>query len=671
MIAILSACKKDDEFSEQSEIIATIPSVTTLEINSITALSACGGGIVTDDGGAEVTSRGICWSLDSLPTINNYFTIDSCGLGEFTSNLTDLEKGSTYYVRAYASNSKGIAYGEQKSFTTIDTDNIPSITTTEITNISITTAVSGGNIITSNGANITARGVCWSINTRPTLNDFFTIDGSGEGIFTSNITGLSEETTYHVRAYATSNIGTVYGEERSFTSLKFPDISTADVTDIKLTSAVCGGNVSCDSMVKIIVKGVCWDKNPNPTIYDTHSENGNNIGDFTSNITDLEEGTTYYVRAYVTTNEGTIYGEERSFRTLEFPSVETIEINDITISSAICKGFVFSDGGYEVTVRGFCWNTTGDPSLSDSHSEETGGTGSFTSQLYNLSENTTYYVKAYATNAAGTKYGKQIEFTSDITACYKEYPFSIDPNKSIVFSPGNLQYQASTNTWRFAKHQYEYVGIDNSNISPEYDGWIDLFGWGTSGWDCGNKYYKPTSYSADGSSDAFLYGPPGEYDLTGDYANSDWGVYNVIENYPAGTWRTPTIAELIYIIESRPNANNLCSQGTVNNVHGLILLPDNWILPSGLSFIGMANNYSSNVYSAYEWTLMEANGAVFLPSASFRLGNNTNPVFDIGHYRSSTLQMRGYSRQLIFDQEKIYTVSFSYCYYGFSVRLVK
>ncbi len=166
----------------------------------------------------------------------------------------------------------------------------------------------------------------------------------------------------------------------------------------------------------------------------------------------------------------------------------------------------------------------------------------------------------------------------------------------IVFSQGNLQYQASTSTLRFATNQYDMIGADNANISDTYTGWIDLFGWGT-----GNCPTKKSTVDEDYST------------------FTDWGV-NAISNggNEANLWRTLTRYEWAYLIQTRTNAADLKGQATVADVHGYVLLPDSWTLPAGLSFAASPNNWTTNVYTAEQWTQMEAAGAVFLPATGYR-----------------------------------------------------
>ena len=225
------------------------PTVTTNEVTDITITSAICGGNVIAAGGAEVTARGVCWSTSQNPTITDSLTIDDGGIGSFTSNITGLNAGTTYYVRAYATNSEGTSYGSRKSFTTTQHYEPPTVTTNDVTGITETTAVCGGNVTADGGAEITARGVCWSTSQNPTISDSHTTDGSGTGSFTSNMTGLTENTVYYIRAYATNSYGTSYGSQKSFTTNG--QINGHDFVDLGLPSelkwATCNVGASTPS----------------------------------------------------------------------------------------------------------------------------------------------------------------------------------------------------------------------------------------------------------------------------------------------------------------------------------------------------------------------------------------------------------------------------------------
>ncbi len=195
------------------------PTLTTKKITEITLTTAKSGGDISNDGGTVITERGVCWSTNPNPTIADKKTINGSGVGSFTSVITGLTINTTYYLRSYATNSKGTAYGNEISFI-IENNKIPIVTTDKITVITHATAKSGGNISSDGGAAIIEQGVCWSTHSKPTIANNKTIDSSGVGAFTSYATHLTANTTYYVRAYATNNVGTGYGNVLSFTTLK-------------------------------------------------------------------------------------------------------------------------------------------------------------------------------------------------------------------------------------------------------------------------------------------------------------------------------------------------------------------------------------------------------------------------------------------------------------------
>ena len=410
VLMLTNSCKKEKD---------EIPVLATTVVTDITQTTAASGANITSDGGAAVTARGVCWSTATTPTIADSKASNGTGTGVFTCALTGLTPGTTYYVRGYATNSAGTAYGAAKSFTALPLLG-PVVVTNAVTVVGQTTATSGGRITYDGGAAITAKGVCWSTSATPTIADSKTTDGTDTAAFVSAITGLTASTTYYVRAYATNSIGTTYGTAVSFTTTAapvVPTVNTTAVTAIAQTTASSGGSISADGGEAVTEKGVCWSTSATPTITDPKTLDGTGTATFTSAITGLTASTTYYVRAYATNNAGTGYGAAVSFTTstesgIGYPVLTTRDIILIGHATAISGGTVTADGGTAVTERGVCWSTSAFPTITDNKSSDAAGTGTFKSAISGLSITTTYYVRAYATNSAGTSYGEEKSFTT-------------------------------------------------------------------------------------------------------------------------------------------------------------------------------------------------------------------------------------------------------------------
>jgi uncharacterized protein (TIGR02145 family) len=235
--------------------------------------------------------------------------------------------------------------------------------------------------------------------------------------------------------------------------------------------------------------------------------------------------------------------------------------------------------------------------------------------------------------------------------------FSISDSKQVTFSKGNLQYHPANKEWRFAENQTDYIGNANSNCSSTYNGWLDLFGWSTAT----TNFGVSTSTSSTDYFASFV----------------DWG-RNKIGNDAPNTWRTLTYYEWKYLRYHRTNADALCGVAQVNGVNGLILLPDNWTCPSGVTFkSGFHSNCGVDYYAAYqtftaaEWSKLESAGAVFLPASGLRLGSGVHYVRDRGYYWSATEYNSYYAACLYFYSNEADMSNFNYHSYGQSVRLVK
>ena len=275
------------------------------------------------------------------------------------------------------------------------------------------------------------------------------------------------------------------------------------------------------------------------------------------------------------------------------------------------------------------------------------------------------------------------EFTHEGSDEGPQHLFSIAEGQQVLFSPGNLQYSTAGNhataegtangTFRFAEHQYDYLGQANALVSDTNSGWIDLLTWGSSGW-----HVSPCSEK------------DGDYDiesLCGSEAFADWGVYNAIGDDAPGTWRTLTRNEWDYLVNRRAAStvdgtdSARYAEATVCGVKGLILFPDRFERPESLdSIVGINRNsfaihFADNTYSAEQWALMEKAGAVFLPAAGFRGGTWLSTIGEGGSYWASTCNANRQAYALLFI-DGVVSASAECTYdkdrgYGRSVRLVK
>lgn len=242
-----------------------------------------------------------------------------------------------------------------------------------------------------------------------------------------------------------------------------PIVTTFEVTNITQNSAIGGGEVSCEEGCEVTERGICWGTFHNPTTINHHSSGGTGVGSFIVNMTGLYANAHYYVRAYAIVDGETFYGDEVDFWTTALPTVTTNPVTNVVGNTATASGNVTSDGGSPVTERGICWSTSPNPTISNSHISCGTGTGYFTANMTGLELNTTYYVKAYATNSAGTKYGNMVSFTT------QEYP-------------------DLSGTWYFEREGYPTVTLqfhsgycDCGECSGDYYNWAELENSGSYG----------------------------------------------------------------------------------------------------------------------------------------------------------------------------------------------
>jgi len=294
-----------------------LPIVKTGEVDGIQANMATGyGEVTTDGGGDQISVRGLCWSLSHNPTINDFYVYAGTGLGAFDCVMSELQPDQTYYVRAFAGNSKGIAYGNEVSFTTEPLGSLPLVSIDEITAVSASSFAVTATVAEQGASAVIVRGICWSTSPSPVMDNSHESCGEGIGSFSRTITGLASNTKYYVRAYAVNGHGVAYSNEVTITlesEMTIPTVVTMDVVSILENMATCGGNVVEDGGAEVAERGICWGTSHNPTVNDEHLTSGSGLGLFSCQMTGLQQDVTYYVRAYAVNALGTAYGNEVSF----------------------------------------------------------------------------------------------------------------------------------------------------------------------------------------------------------------------------------------------------------------------------------------------------------------------------------------------------------------------
>ena len=401
-----------------------LPTITTTAASNIEYTTVSVGGQITSDGGILVTQRGICYSTNPNPTINEINENAGAGMGTYTTNISNLIPNTTYYAKAFATSLAGTAYGDEISFTTLALST-PQIATFNLAGIGGTSANSGGNVTNSGGSAVTARGICWSTNANPTINDSISENGSGLGTFTAVLNGLSLNTIYYVRAYATNAQGTSYGNELSFTTLSQliipPTIPILGSSLVSKTSNAYhgGGFVSSDGGAQILQQGICWNSTGNPSLQDSVIYSVTlGLGYF--NVAFNLPNTcneTYYFRAFAINSIGIGYGQQTSVSSGLVPTFGELTVSNQTSNHGLVNATIsieiLSDGGCGIIERGFCWAVTTNPSFDQFHEILGNGTGIYSGVLDSLISNTTYYVRPYVKTINGTYFGNQSSFVTN------------------------------------------------------------------------------------------------------------------------------------------------------------------------------------------------------------------------------------------------------------------
>ena len=411
-------------------------------------------------------------------------------------------------------------------------------------------------------------------------------------------------------------IGYVYYSMRSepVSLVFYPSltVTTNEPTDITGNSATCGGNVSTNDGSYTLLKGVCWATHENPIVDDdAHTENDGGANSFSASMTGLSPNTVYYVRVYAISTSGIIYGDQKTFTTLSgIPVVSTASITNILGNGATCGGMVAENGGLDIIARGVCWSTIHNPTVNDSHTSDGTGLGGYSSVMVGMNHNTTYYVRAYASNSHITVYGEEVSFTT--------HGSSVGLYVDLGLPSGTL--------WATCN-----VGADDPEDYGDYFAWgetqpKDAYSWSNYQHCNGSyntliKYCNKSSYGYNGFTDNLTTLLPED-----DAATANWGA----------DWRMPTKNEWMELYQ---NTTHVWT--TRNGIRGRL-------------FVGPNGN------------------SIFLPAAGGRYENTLSAVGSGGNYWSSSLYttVPGYSWYYYFSSDYS-SMCNNNRYYGRSVRAVR
>ncbi|MCK4751455.1 MAG: fibrobacter succinogenes major paralogous domain-containing protein, partial [Bacteroidales bacterium] len=449
----------------------------------------------------------------------------------------------------------------------------------------------------------------------------------------------------YVRAYATNSIGTAYGNEVDFTTslcnVDPPTVTTELISNITDESAQCGGNVTDEGGASVTARGVCWSTTSPPTVSDSHTIDGAGPGSFTSYITGLERGKRYFVRAYATNSGGTAYGNRPSFYTPDLPTVSTFDITDITDVSAQGGGNVGDTGGAAVTARGVCWNTSPDPDLNDGnyvgYTTDGTGTGSFTSSLTELSRHETYYVRAYATNMVGTRFGDNVKFTS------------YDPNTSLADYDGNVYPFVDIGSQTWMAENLKVTHYNNGIAIPIIEGATE---WPNINEDSVKAYCWYENNASNGDTYGALYTWAGAMNGVESSDGNPSGVQGVC---PDG-WHMPSDAEWqqleMFLGMTSMQASGTNWRGTDEGGKMKVQGTAFWTSPN----VGATNESGFSAVPA---------GARYLDGSFNEMGGNTF-FFTSTEYDPTYI----WGRSLYYGNAQVRR-TYSYKNFGFSVRCIK
>jgi len=464
------------------EIVLTISLVFVScqkdEVVPVTSLSVDAMEIKT-----SYTTADIVWNVESAATINEVvleYSTDSTFISakevrmykpdkeanKYAAFLDSLENGTSYYIRCKAINKINSTISKTDSLRTWPYQ-LAKINTDSITQISISTATLHGTLVNVGSNQETTIGFYFANHNGISIEDsciIVEISELKDSIhYSYSPSNLVDNVTYYVRAFARNVIGVSFGEELSFITKEvfLPEVAPTIIAYVSYTDVICKSEVISDGGGDIIERGFCYSTTPYPTLANEKKVSGDGKGTFSASISGLTANTTYYVRAFARNSKGTVYGEQAEFKTKEYtlPSVSTSVTTKVKYTTATCGGNVSDDGGQEVTEKGICYSTSQYPTVSDNKVSCGSGTGDFECDLSNLSEGTTYYVRAYAINSVDINYGDQSSF---VTKEHLQNTIYYYANQKLTETADNSQ--AGLHIYRFNESVVSHTFDDGEGV---------------------------------------------------------------------------------------------------------------------------------------------------------------------------------------------------------------
>ena len=397
---ILFSCKPEPQ----------LPSVGTHPVTEVTSESALCSGMITDSGNDEISSKGFCWSTSQNPTLNDNVTTELSrnepNMEHFTATIRNLKDSTTYYVRAFATNSVGTAYGSEQTFTTLKADD------------------NGGD--DDNGGGDDNGG-----------DDNGGDDNGGDdngGDDNGGDDNGGDDNGGDDNGGDDNGGDDNGGDDNGEIDVVAPTVVTLSASCISFNAVSIGGEVTADGGAEVTTRGFYWNEKSveyegELPLNDNKVEAGSGTGAFNYQLTDLKEGTEYRVMAFATNDAGTSYGEivyfvtEKNEIEIELPTVTTVTVSEITYNTAVVSAEVLTDGGADVTERGFMWSRTDTGEVNTERVKVGEGLGTYSFKLLGLQEVTSYNVVAYAVNSKGEIVSEPVVFTTEANDEVIEYEY--------------------------------------------------------------------------------------------------------------------------------------------------------------------------------------------------------------------------------------------------------